>query len=716
MRKLIILITIIFTLSASASEKIDEVFTDEEKNYIASNVFTLGMIADNYPFSFKENNVLAGFSYDYMNLVIKKSGLKIKVEMGTWIDTLNKFRNKKIDLIDVISYTKSREAFTHFSEPYFEIASVVFAREDDFNDYVGFESLKGKKVGITQDLYYYDEIKALNLFELVTFENSRDKVKALAYGDVDAIFNNLITGQKYIKNFGYSHIKILGELDNHIVKKEDLRIGVKKEDQILFSIINKSIEAISREEREVLIDKWFAAKNTTTESSLSLTDEETQYLKEKKVIEMCVAPNRLPFEQIDKDGIFKGIGADIIELISKKINTPIKLIPTNKWSASLQNIRDRKCDILPVVMDLLSRRDAINFTKPYMSEPLVIATKDDELFIKDIESIGKNKVGILKGGAISVFLKQKNPEISLVEVKNVKEGLSRVNNGELFGFVGVMSAVGYYIQKNSFVDLKIAGRLEHDIKISIGSRNDEVLLNSIMQKTLNNIGEDRIRAITGEWIRIKVDQSVDYLKLIYISGFFSIIFLLILYRHRAIKRINEKLALLNNEIEEKNIILEQLAVTDKLTGLYNRRKLDEVLVSECRRAKRFSHTFGIIMVDIDYFKKVNDEFGHQMGDTVLQEFSRIIKSNSRETDIVGRWGGEEFVIISAEINLAGILSLANKLQNAVASYPFMLGEQKTASFGVAVYRKNEEANELIKRADNALYRAKEKGRNRVETG
>lgn len=716
MRKLIILIAIIFTLSASASEKIDEDFTYAEKNYIASNVFTLGMIEDNYPFSFKENNVLAGFSYDYIDLVIKKSGLKIKVEMGNWTDTLNKFRNKKIDLIDVISYTKSREAFTHFSEPYFEIPSVVFAREDDFNGYVGFESLKGKKVGVTKDLYYYDDVKALNLFELVTFENSRDKVKALAYGDVDAIFNNLITGQKYIKSFGYSHIKILGELDNHLVKKEDLRIGVKKEDQILFSIINKSIKAISREEREVLIDKWFAAKNTTTESILSLTNEERHYLKEKKVIEMCVAPNRLPFEQIDKDGIFKGIGADIIGLISKKIDTPIKLIPTNKWSTSLQNIRDRKCDILPVVMDLLSRRDEINFTKPYMSEPLVIATKDDELFIKDIESIGKNKVGILKGGAFSVLLKQKDPEISLVEVKDVKEGLSRVQNGELFGFVGVMSAVGYHIQKNSFVDLKIAGRLEHDIKISIGSRNDEVLLNSIMQKALNNIGEDRIRAITGEWIKIKVHQSIDYLKLIYISGFFSIIFLLILYRHRVIKRINEKLELLNNEIEEKNKILERLAITDKLTGLYNRGKLDEALVSECRRAKRFSHTFGIIMVDIDYFKKVNDEFGHQMGDTVLQEFSRIIKSNSRETDIVGRWGGEEFVIISAETNLAGTLSLANKLQNAVASYPFMLGEQKTASFGVAVYRKNEEANELIKRADNALYRAKEKGRNRVETG
>ena len=413
-------------------------------------------------------------------------------------------------MIDLISYKKSREIFTNFTKPYFEIPSVVFSRKGEFNNYLGFESLKGKKVGITKDLYYYDEIKSLNLFDIVIFENSKEKLKALAYGQVDAVFNNLITGQRLIKSFGFSNIKILAELDSHVVKKEDLRLGVKKEDNMLFSIITKSINSISREEYESLIDKWFAAKETVTltDTGLVLTEEETNFLKNKQVITICVSPDWLPFERIDKEGSYKGVGADITKIISEKINTPFILVPTKKWAESLQNIRNRKCDILPVAMDVPSRKNSMNFTIPFISEPFVIATKSEELFIKDIASIGSRKIGIVESYAFSEVLKNNNPLLNIIDVKSAREGLSKVQSGELFGYIDIMPAVGYNIQKYSFVDLKIAGRLEHNVDLSIASRNDEHLLNSIMQKSLNSIGENKLRAIVGEWIKIKVEQSI----------------------------------------------------------------------------------------------------------------------------------------------------------------------------------------------------------------
>ena len=717
MNKIIILMAIIFNTSAFAAEATN-LFTASEEAYIASHVFTLGTISDNYPFSYEDKGKLSGFSYDYINLIKKKSGLKIKIEVASWTNTLGKFKAKKIDLIDLISYKESREIFTNFTKPYFEIPSVVFGRKSEFDNYLGFESLKGKKVGITKDLYYYDDIKSLNIFDIVIFENSKDKLKALAYGQVDAVFNNLITGQRLIKSFGFSNIKILAELDSHLVKKEDLRLGVKKEDKMLFSIIEKSINLISREEYELLIDKWFAAKETITlaDTSLVLTEEETNFLKNKQVITMCVSPDWLPFERIDKEGIYKGVGADITKIISEKINTPFILVPTKKWSESLQNIRNRKCDILPVAMDVPSRRNSMNFTAPFISEPFVIATRSDELFVKDIASIGNRKIGIVESYAFTEVLKNNNPLLNIIDVESAKEGLAKVQSGELFGYIDIMPAVGYNIQKYSFVDLKIAGRLEHNVDLSIASRNDEHLLNSIMQKSLNSIGENKLRTIVGEWIKIKVEQSINYEKLLYISAAFAVVFLLLLHRSRAIKKTNGQLALLNKEIKEKNIALEQLARTDKLTALYNRVKLDETLIYESNRANRFSHDFGVILIDIDYFKQVNDEFGHQVGDTILQEFSHIIESNSRKTDIVGRWGGEEFLIISPETNLAGLLSLANKLRNEICSYKFINNEYKTASFGISIYKQNEHINKLIKRADEALYKAKKNGRNRVEIG
>lgn len=168
------------------------------------------------------------------------------------------------------------------------------------------------------------------------------------------------------------------------------------------------------------------------------------------------------------------------------------------------------------------------------------------------------------------------------------------------------------------------------------------------------------------------------------------------------------------QIEEKNRLLLKLSITDKLTNLYNRNKLDEILIDEVNRANRSSKSFGVILIDIDYFKSVNDTYGHQMGDTVLKEFAQILEESSRKTDTVGRWGGEEFLIICSEANLEGILTLANKIKDRIQTNKFSIKEQKTASFGVAIYKKDENVNELIKRADEALYKAKEGGRNKVE--
>lgn len=168
------------------------------------------------------------------------------------------------------------------------------------------------------------------------------------------------------------------------------------------------------------------------------------------------------------------------------------------------------------------------------------------------------------------------------------------------------------------------------------------------------------------------------------------------------------------EIDEKNRLLEELAIKDNLTKLFNRNKLDEVLINESNRANRYNHSFGVILIDIDNFKSVNDIYGHQIGDKVLQEFANILQSNSRKTDTVGRWGGEEFLIICSETELDGILTQAEKLKEKVENFNFSVNEQKTASFGVSLYNKDESVKDIIKRADDALYEAKVAGKNRVK--
>jgi diguanylate cyclase (GGDEF)-like protein len=172
----------------------------------------------------------------------------------------------------------------------------------------------------------------------------------------------------------------------------------------------------------------------------------------------------------------------------------------------------------------------------------------------------------------------------------------------------------------------------------------------------------------------------------------------------------EKRLELQNEAEGLKI----RATTDRLTGLFNRAKFDEQLLSEIARAQRYTTPFSLVLYDIDHFKEVNDAYGHQMGDHVLVGLSEIVARGLREVDFLARWGGEEFVVLlpGCSREMAGLA--AEKLRAAIASTTFDPVGSITSSFGVAEFNDGDTAESLMARADNALYRAKMNGRDRVE--
>ena len=169
-----------------------------------------------------------------------------------------------------------------------------------------------------------------------------------------------------------------------------------------------------------------------------------------------------------------------------------------------------------------------------------------------------------------------------------------------------------------------------------------------------------------------------------------------------------------NDISDKKII-EHMSVTDRLTGLYNRHKLEDVLSNEMARFDRYKSNFSVILFDIDCFKKLNDTYGHLAGDEVLIHLSDILKKSGRETDCISRWGGEEFLIVSSETDIDGAFVLAENLRKKIETFKFTV-VGKVISGGVAQYASGETTSELVSRADVALYKAKKSGRNNVVRG
>jgi diguanylate cyclase (GGDEF)-like protein/PAS domain S-box-containing protein len=170
------------------------------------------------------------------------------------------------------------------------------------------------------------------------------------------------------------------------------------------------------------------------------------------------------------------------------------------------------------------------------------------------------------------------------------------------------------------------------------------------------------------------------------------------------------------DISERKLMEEEirrLSITDKLTQSFNRLKLDETMEEQFEWSKACLSPFSIMILDIDHFKQVNDTYGHQVGDRVLVELVAVLNENVRNGDIVGRWGGEEFLIILPNTGLAEAAGLAERLRQAVATYLFSSAGQVTISLGVSAFKADSSPETIVSRADSALYRAKEKGRNRV---
>lgn len=171
--------------------------------------------------------------------------------------------------------------------------------------------------------------------------------------------------------------------------------------------------------------------------------------------------------------------------------------------------------------------------------------------------------------------------------------------------------------------------------------------------------------------------------------------------------------LLSDKLEQDYKKIELLSITDKLTQLNNRTKIDDLFQMELNKSIRYQEPLSVILLDLDHFKSVNDAFGHQVGDIVLQELARVLRENVRECDHLGRWGGEEFIIIAPNSDLAQASLLAEKLRAAIADFAFSEVKHKTGSFGVASYHEGDSEDSMSKRADDCLYLAKERGRNIV---
>jgi diguanylate cyclase (GGDEF)-like protein len=211
----------------------------------------------------------------------------------------------------------------------------------------------------------------------------------------------------------------------------------------------------------------------------------------------------------------------------------------------------------------------------------------------------------------------------------------------------------------------------------------------------------------------QVNFKIEYLQ----WSVLSIILVIFSFMGGHISSLRRNLSISRAELEKSVSLIREMAIHDDLTGFYNRRHMMELIEYEKNLSARTGTVFSLIMLDIDHFKNVNDMYGHQTGDQILQAIAATIRKTLRGTDFCGRYGGEEFLFVLMQTNLHEAKLLAERLRQLVenSKFPELSNDGRiTISLGVAEHKMKEDTEKTIYRADAALYKAKNKGRNRVE--
>lgn len=284
------------------------------------------------------------------------------------------------------------------------------------------------------------------------------------------------------------------------------------------------------------------------------TIEQRQYLDAKKEITMCVDPDWLPFEKISK-GQHIGISADIFSHFRQLLPIPIRLIETNSWTESLNKALNRQCDILSLATNTLSRREYMDFTPAYIELPVVLATRNDTIFIDNISEVKDKKLAVVKGYSLVESLRKRIPDINIIEVQSLNDGLKRVESGDVFGYIDNLMSVAYAIQKDFSGTLKVSSRLQDKAEHAVATRNDQPQLNKVFTLLVEHLSTADLQSVYNNWIVVKEDTPFDYrilwllLALIVIS---IIAFIL------GLQRLNKKLTQKNEQAEQEQQRFESL--------------------------------------------------------------------------------------------------------------------------------------------------------------
>ena len=591
----------------------------------------------------------------------------------------------------------------------------------------------------------------------------------------------------------------------------------------------------------------FPTTSLASTTPVQLSEAERQWLDAHPSIRLAVDIDWSPFEYIDDENQYVGMAAEYIALVSEKLGIEFAVEKDKPWSEVVESVKSGELDMYSCVVSTVQRREYANFSKPYLSFPMVIVTSDQVAYVNGLKDLRNETVAVVRGYATQDLLEKNHPDLELYLADNVADALEKLSHGKVYAYIGNIATVSDVIRREGLTNIKISGETPYSYELSMGVRKDWPEFIPILQKALDSITEQERDQIYRNWIKLRYEHGFDYdLLWKVLGGVFLVIMVILIWNrrlsseiakrteaekllndaHHRLEQTNQQLVnyvdivdkyVITSSTDSKGIITstseafceisgyseqelignshgilrhndmpvaiynqlwttitrgktwqgelknrkkdggfywvhayispvfddqggisgytaireditnkkraEALAITDELSSLFNRRHFNSLLPQELARAEREHKCLALMIIDVDYFKPYNDNYGHQQGDKALRVVSGVLQDSLRRAgDFAFRIGGEEFGAIVTVDQCEDAYRIAENLRKAVEDLKLEHGYNQasaylTVSIGIKTHQGSgaqAPAMDLVfRQADDALYEAKGKGRNQV---
>jgi len=667
-----------------------------------------------------------GLLIDFWRLWSKQTGIAVEFIARDMEENIELLKQQKIDVL--LAYPNNLNDVTEiqFAEPIYHATAQLYVAKpllnsvknssttaiDSLKEFV--EKFPSKEVGIWQESAVINEVETLypNL-KLRYFDTFNSMFEAAEYNEISAMIGLTdLMNARLVQN----HLQALFSPLTESIYQVALSPLVHRSNKKLVKMVNDGFTAIDIQNLMSIEERWLNEGEHYYHKlvkKVTLTKQENDFVNQDKAIRVGMLTDLSPMEFVNKEGKFAGINRDVLDIISQRTDLQFEYVGFDSWQKLYQAMISENIDMLTGITPTKERKEQLLFSDSYWQMPWVIIHPQYLGKKSQLNDFHGKQVAIVKGYYLIEKLRKQHPLVTFKLVDDRQQALVALQQERVDGFITTIASATQLLKQDHIITMVIS--IMESVSLDqnhFGINKKAPLLKNIIDKGLATLSDREKQSIYDSWFSLAINTGLDKNVVLQVGAQIGAIILLILI---VIVMWNRRLQVEIKHREQLEKIMKHMATHDELTGLANRVLLKDRLNTAIAFHQRQSLQMAVLFMDLDGFKAINDTYGHDVGDELLQEVALRLQGCVRGSDTVVRFGGDEFVLLLTGLHSQNEASyVAEKVLKLMQS-EFELSKTNAyigCSIGISMYPGDGTNDiDLLKIADTLMYKVKAAGKN-----